>query len=118
MRRLGILIIVMGATLWPAAALAATSAPVLLQSVSNSTTLQGTVSLAVSGNDAYTTAYWPGELTAVDISNPNAPTVVGSTPPDARAREWLQRHDLGHRRVRGEQEPEFEHVEQRRRERQ
>src|ERR1019366_6604691 len=81
MRRLGILIIVMGATLWPAAALAATSAPVLLQSVSNSTTLQGTVSLAVSGNDAYTTAYWPGELTAVDISNPNAPTVVGSTPP-------------------------------------
>ncbi len=35
--------------------------------------------MAVSGHYAYTTAYWAGQLTAVDISNPAAPTVVGSS---------------------------------------
>ena len=48
--------------------------------MSNNTSLSGALSVAVSGNDAYTTSYWPGELTAVDISNPSSPTVVGSTP--------------------------------------
>jgi hypothetical protein len=57
----------------PAAAMGA-SAPVLVGSQSNSTTLSGTVSVAVSGQTAYTTAYWPGQLTALDISNPGTPS--------------------------------------------
>jgi hypothetical protein len=80
MRRLGIVIIVLGALLWPAAALGATS-PALVGSVSNASSLSGAASVAVSGNYAYTTAYWAGQLTAVDISNPANPTVAGSSSP-------------------------------------
>ena len=47
---------------------------------SDSTDLSGATSLAVSGQYAFTTAYSAGRLTAVDISNPTSPVVVGSTP--------------------------------------
>lgn len=63
----------------PASALAG-PAPTYAGSVSNSTNLSSIVSLAVSGNYAYTTAYHPGQLTVVDISNPTNPIVVGATP--------------------------------------
>ncbi len=64
-------------------AAAAPPAPALVGSVSNATTLSGALGIAVSGHYAYTTAYWPGQLTAVDISNPAAPRVVGSTSSNA-----------------------------------
>jgi hypothetical protein len=64
----------------PAGALAG-SAPVVVGSTSNTTSLAGDIGVAVAGSYAYTTAYWPGQLTVVDISNPTAPTVVGTTPP-------------------------------------
>ena len=62
--------------LGPAAA-SASVAPVLSGSVSSNTDLSATVSVAVSGHYAYTTAYQAGELTAVDISNPAAPAIAG-----------------------------------------
>ncbi len=51
--------------------------------MSNSTSLSGAIGLAVSGHYAYTTAYWPGELTVLDVSNPKSPVVVASTPASA-----------------------------------
>jgi hypothetical protein len=63
----------------PAAALGA-SAPVLTSSLSNSTSLSGLISVAVSGQDAYTTAYWPGQLAAIDISHPGTLSIAGETP--------------------------------------
>jgi hypothetical protein len=65
------------------AAAAAPAQPVLVGSVSNSpsvsNSLSATVSVAVSGHYAYTTAYQNGTLTAVDISNPVSPQVTGET---------------------------------------
>ena len=61
----------------------------------NQTSLSGVVSVAVSGNVAYTTAYWPGQLTAVDISNPASPTVLGATPPARRRWRRVQRQIAG-----------------------
>jgi hypothetical protein len=63
----------------PASASAATP-PALVGSVSNASNLSGALSIAISGHYAYTTAYWAGQLTAVDISNPTHPAVVGSSP--------------------------------------
>ena len=57
----------------------ATSAPVLSGSVANATSLSGAGYVAVSGNYAYTLAYFSGTLTVVDISNPSAPVVVGQS---------------------------------------
>ena len=51
-------------------------------SVSNATNLSSTVSVAVSGHYAYTTAYQAGQLTAVDISNPASPSIAGESPSD------------------------------------
>ena len=50
-------------------------------SVSDAVNLSGTTSVAVSGHYAYATAYHAGELTAVDISNPASPTIVGESSP-------------------------------------
>jgi len=36
--------------------------------------------VAVSGNCAYTLAYFAGTVTVVNISNPAAPVVVGQSP--------------------------------------
>jgi hypothetical protein len=69
----------LGALVAPANALAST-APTVVGWASNSTTLSGVDAVAVSGHYAYTTAYWTGQLTAVDISNPISPKVVGATP--------------------------------------
>jgi hypothetical protein len=77
-RRLGIAAVLVSAFIWPAAAFASTG-PALLGSAANSTSLSGAISVAVSGQYAYTTAYWPGQLTVLDISNPITPTVVGTT---------------------------------------
>lgn len=68
---------ILGAGLVPAGAQAA--APALIGAVSNSGNLSGATSVAVSGHYAYTTAYWAGQLTAVDISDPAAPMVTGSS---------------------------------------
>jgi len=54
--------------------------PTVAGSVSNATSLSGAAYLAVSGNYAYTAAYYAGTLTVVDISNPAAPQVVGQSP--------------------------------------
>ena len=49
-------------------------------SVANATSLSGAGYVAVSGNYAYTAAYYAGTITVVDISNPAAPQVVGQSP--------------------------------------
>src|ERR1035441_8331662 len=79
MKRLGVLIIVMAAALWPAAALAAPSSPALVGSEANSTSLSGATAVAVSGNYAFATASWPGQLTAVNINNLNSASTLYST---------------------------------------
>jgi hypothetical protein len=77
-RHIAALAVLIAVFLWPALALAGTG-PALLGSAANSTSLSGATSVAVSGSDAWTTAYWPGQLTAVDFSNPSAPSVAGFT---------------------------------------
>ena len=67
----------------PATAAAATN-PALAGAVTNASSppnLSSTTSVAVSGHYAYTTAYQAGELTAVDIANPAAPVVSGTSGP-------------------------------------
>jgi hypothetical protein len=81
----------MACVLTPVAASAATG-PTLVGSVQDPVHLSGATSVAISGHYAYTTAYYAGELTAVDISNPAAPSIAGhSAPPsvDARAKNVL-----------------------------
>jgi hypothetical protein len=79
-RRLPLAVVVAVAALWGASAASAATAPALVGSVSNSTSLSGATAVAVSGHYAYTASYWPGELTAVDLSNPGRPTVTGNSP--------------------------------------
>jgi hypothetical protein len=62
----------------PGSAMAASN-PVLAGSVNDSNTLSGVTSVAVIGHHAYSTAYYPGELAAVDISNPASPTIAGAS---------------------------------------
>ena len=62
----------------PPAPLAATT-PSLVGSTSNSTSLSGVTAVAVAGNYAYSTAYYAGTLTAVDISDKAHPTVAGQS---------------------------------------
>jgi hypothetical protein len=74
------LLLVAAAALAPAGAWAVTG-PLLSGSVSDSTsTLPGVTSVAVVGHYAYVTDYYAGRLTAIDISNPSSPTIVGSSP--------------------------------------
>src|SRR5690348_5253000 len=84
MRVLRLLIVLTVATcgqlLASAAASAAVTPPTLAGSIQDPTTLSGTTSVAVSGHYAYTTNYYAGELTAIDISNPVSPTIAGSSP--------------------------------------
>jgi hypothetical protein len=54
--------------------------PTVVGSVSNATNLSGAAYVTVSGNYAYTAAFYAGTLTVVDISNPAAPQVVGQSP--------------------------------------
>ncbi len=54
--------------------------PTVVGSVANATSLSGAAYVAVSGNYAYTAAYYAGTITVVDISNPAAPQVVGQSP--------------------------------------
>jgi hypothetical protein len=75
-----IAIVVAAAILAPASAEALVN-PVLSGFVSNSTSLSGATSVAVAGHYAYVTGYYPGTLTAIDISNPAAPVIAGSSPP-------------------------------------
>lgn len=53
----------------------------MVGTVANASSLSGADSVAVSGTVAYVAAYWTGQLTAVDISNPSSPRILGSTPP-------------------------------------
>jgi hypothetical protein len=62
----------------PASAFAL-GAPALSGSVSDPALLAGATSVAISGNIAYTTDYAAGQVTAVDISNPSAPKIVGES---------------------------------------
>ena len=64
----------------PVSALAASANPAIVGSIANPGSLGGATSTAVAGSDAWVTSYAMGELTAVDISNPLAPVVAGSTP--------------------------------------
>ncbi len=57
----------------------AQSAPALAGSIADSVTLPGTTSVAIAGHYAYTTGYYAGELTAIDISNPTHPVIAGSS---------------------------------------
>ncbi len=70
-------ILVLGLVVVPAAG--ATTGPGLSGSISADPNLSGATSVAISGHYAYTTAYFAGELTAVDFSNPAAPVVSGSS---------------------------------------
>ncbi len=79
----------------PASALAATP-PAVVGAVGNNTSLSGATSVAVQGDVAYTTAYWTGELTAVDITNPSSPTVLGSTGPNANLQNGTDVTIAGH----------------------
>jgi hypothetical protein len=48
---------------------------------SNNSSLAGTYAVALSGHYAYAVAYWSGQLSVFDVSNPNAnPVPVASTP--------------------------------------
>ncbi len=83
----GIVLAVLASAVWANAASAATG-PALAGSLSNSATppaasLSGANAVAVSGTFAYEVSYWSGQLNVVDISNPAAPTIVGSTPSTA-----------------------------------
>jgi hypothetical protein len=64
----------------PVEALAITN-PTLAGSIGDSVTMPGTTSVAVAGHYAYTTGYYAGELTAIDISNPASPVIAGSSAP-------------------------------------
>ena len=77
-RGLVVLAVWLGCLLAPA--MAAAQLPIV-GSVSNSGSLSGAVSVGVFGNDAYATAYWPGRLTAIDLSNPSNPAILGATAP-------------------------------------
>jgi hypothetical protein len=55
--------------------------PVLSGWVADSVTLPGATAIAVAGHYAYVTDYYAGRLTAIDISNPSAPVITGSSPP-------------------------------------
>ena len=81
MRRalLGMFVVTL-ASAWLAGAASAASGPAVVGAVSNSTSLSGTTSVAVSGNYAFSAAYWSGQLNVLDISNPASPTLVASTP--------------------------------------
>ena len=72
----GLVLILM--VLSPAGALAVTN-PSLAGFYGDSTTMPGTTAVAVSGHYAYTTGYYAGELTAIDISNPGNPVLAGSS---------------------------------------
>jgi hypothetical protein len=61
--------------------------PSLTGSVSDAVQLSGATSVAVSGTIAYTTDYAGGQVTAVDISNPANPVVVGTS---GTAQTYLQ----------------------------
>jgi hypothetical protein len=76
-RGLAVLAALVGSLAVPAAA---TAQLPIVGWVSNNTNLAGAVSVGVSGSDAYATAYWPGQLTAVDLTDPTHPLVAGSTP--------------------------------------
>jgi hypothetical protein len=64
---------------FPAAAFAAPAAPVFSGFAADNVNLSGVTAVAVSGTHAYTTAYFAGRLTAVDISNPGNPMVSGES---------------------------------------
>jgi hypothetical protein len=57
----------------------APSNPALAGSVSNGSSLSGATAVAVAGNYAYTTAYWAGTLTAIDVSNPAQTQIAGQS---------------------------------------
>jgi hypothetical protein len=69
------------AALAPASAQATAVNPVLSGFVTDTTTLPGVTAVAIAGHYAYVTDYYAGELTAIDISNPAAPVIAGSSPP-------------------------------------
>jgi hypothetical protein len=75
---LGVLVTIV-ASAWLAGAAAAATGPAVVGAISNSTTLSGTASVAVSGNYAYAASYWSGQLNVIDLSNPASPTLVAST---------------------------------------
>jgi hypothetical protein len=70
--------IVVFALATPTCALASAGG-VLSGSTSDSVTLDGATSVAISGHYAYTTAYYAGKLAAIDISNPANPTLAGTS---------------------------------------
>ncbi len=61
---------------------AAGSGPTLRGWTSDATYLSGATSVAVSGTHAYTTSYYAGRLTAIDISNPDSPVISGESGSD------------------------------------
>ena len=58
----------------------AATPPTVSGSTSNANALSGAGYVAVSGNYAYTLAFYAGTVTVVDISNPASPQVVGQSP--------------------------------------
>src|SRR5436305_15149535 len=72
--------LLVGGLLLARASVAGATPPSLDGSIANATTLSRAVYVAVSGNYAYTLAYYAGTVTVVAISNPTAPRVVGQSP--------------------------------------
>ena len=100
----------------PAFAHAAAS-PAIVGSLSDSLTLPGATSVAVSGHYAYTTAYHAGRLRG-DRHLGSSPSANRRGEPGVRlADERRNGERLGRLRLRREQEPERQHLEQRRRHR-
>lgn len=68
------------ASAWLAGTAAAATEPAVVGSVSNSASLSGVTSVAVSGSYAFAASYWAGQLNVLNISNPAHPTLVAATP--------------------------------------
>src|SRR5438445_8663087 len=80
LRTLALTVFLPFALLGSAAVAVAGSNPTVVGSVANATSLSGAGYVAVSGNYAYTAAYYAGTITVFDISNPASPQVVGQSP--------------------------------------
>jgi hypothetical protein len=79
-RTMLVMLVGIAASAWMAGAAAAATGPAVVGAISNSTSLSGTMAVAVSGNFAFDVSYWSGQLNVIDISNPATPKVVASTP--------------------------------------
>ncbi|MDQ6816921.1 MAG: hypothetical protein M3018_05865, partial [Actinomycetota bacterium] len=96
LRRVICLIIGVACLLAAPTAASGATLPAVVGTVANASSLSGADSVAVSGTVAYVAAYWTGQLTAVDISNPSNPRILGSTPPTTSLKNGTDVAIAGH----------------------